>query len=120
MQNLCIKASFSAELLRIKIDNNLTFRKHITSLSSKANKKLSASSRVSKYMGINKRLTLIKFYIISQFNYCPFVWMCHNRSLNNKINLIQKRALRIVYRDYKSSFKELLQKDKSIIYKCKC
>ena len=40
--------------------------------------------------------------------------MCHSRSLNNKINGIQETALRIVYRDYKSSFKELLQKDKSI------
>ena len=40
--------------------------------------------------------------------------MCRSRSLNNKINRILERALRIVYRDYKSSFKELLQKDKSI------
>ena len=64
-------------------------------------------------MGINKRRILMKSYIFSQFNYCPLVWMCHSRSLNNKINQIQERALRIVYRDYKSSFKEL-QKDKFI------
>ena len=57
-----------------------------------------------------------KTYIneISQFHYCPLDWMCHSRSLNNKINLIQERTLRIVYRDYNSSFKELIQKDKSI------
>ena len=63
-------------------------------------------------MGINKRRILMKSCIFSQFNYCPLVWMCHSRSL--KINLIQERALRIVYKDYKSSFKELLQQDKSI------
>ena len=40
--------------------------------------------------------------------------MCHSRSLNNKINQIQERGLRIAYRDCKSSFKELLQKDRSI------
>ena len=40
--------------------------------------------------------------------------MCHSRSLNNKINRIQERTLRIVYRDYKSSFKDFPQKDKSI------
>ena len=56
----------------------------------------------------------MKSYIFSQFNYCPLVWMCHSRSLNNKINRIQDRALRIMYRDYKSRFKELLQKDKFI------
>ena len=100
IQNSCIKASSSEELLGIKIDSNLTFHDHIISLCSKANKKRSAFSRVSKYMGINKRLILMKSYIFSQFNYCPLVWMCHSRSLNNKINRIQERALRIVYRDW--------------------
>ena len=114
IQNSCIKASSSEELLGIKIDSNLTFHDHIKSLCSKANKKLSALSRVSKYMVINKRPILMKSYILLQFNYCPVVWMCHSRSLNNKINRIQERALRIVYKNYKSGFKELLQKDKSI------
>ena len=39
--------------------------------------------------------------------------MYHSRTLNNKINRIQKRALRIVYNDYKSNFKELLECDHS-------
>ena len=83
IQNSCIKASSSEELLRIKIDSNLNFNDQIISLCSKANKELSALSRVSKYMGINKRRMLMKSYIFSQFNYCPLVWMCHSRSLNN-------------------------------------
>ena len=40
--------------------------------------------------------------------------MHHSMSLNDKINRIWERALRIVHRDYKSSFKELIEKDKSI------
>ena len=55
---LCIKTSFSEALLQIKIDSNLNFYEHITSSCSKVNKKLSALSRVSKYMGINKRRIL--------------------------------------------------------------
>ena len=39
--------------------------------------------------------------------------MCHSRSWNNKINRVQKRALRIIYNDYKSNFKELLEQDHS-------
>ena len=54
IQNSCIKASSSEELLGTKIDSNLTFHDHIMSLCSKANKKLSALSRVSKYMGMKK------------------------------------------------------------------
>ena len=110
----CIKASSPEELLGIKIASNLTFHDHITSLCAKANKKLSALSRVSKYMAINKRRILMKSYNFSQFDYYPLVWMCHSSSLNNEINRIQERALRIVYIDYNSNFKELPQKDKSI------
>ena len=50
----------------------------------------------------------------SQFNYCPLVWICCNRSLNNKINRLHERCLRIVYNDKKSNFNEVLVKDSSI------
>ena len=50
----------------------------------------------------------------SQFNYCPLVWMCCNRSLNNKINRLHERCLQIVYNDKKSNFNELLAKDGSV------
>ena len=39
--------------------------------------------------------------------------MFHFRRLNNKINNVQEKALRIVYSDYKSTFQELLDKDAS-------
>ena len=39
--------------------------------------------------------------------------MCHSRSLNNKVNQIHERALRINYRDFQSSFPALLVKDNS-------
>ena len=40
--------------------------------------------------------------------------MFHNRTLNNKINRLHERALRIVYRDENSSFQTLLEKDNSV------
>ena len=55
----------------------------------------------------------MKSFIFSQFGYCPLVWMFHSRKLNNRINRIHERALRIVYKDEVSSFKELLTKDES-------
>ena len=38
--------------------------------------------------------------------------MFHNRRHNNKINRLHERILRIVYKDYKSSFAKLLSEDK--------
>ena len=40
--------------------------------------------------------------------------MCHSRTLNCKINRIQEYTLRIVYNDYKSNFKELLERDHTL------
>ena len=56
----------------------------------------------------------MKAFVHSQFGYCPLIWMFHNRTLNNKINRIHERALRIVYRDKTSNFTELLQKDNAV------
>ena len=39
--------------------------------------------------------------------------MFHNRTLNNQINNLHERALRLVYKDDASTFRELLDKDNS-------
>ena len=49
-----------------------------------------------------------------QFNYCPLVWMCCNRSLNTKMNRLHKQCLQIVCNDKKTNFNELLAKDGSV------
>ena len=54
----------------------------------------------------------MKAFMESQFNYCPLIVIFHSRTLNNKINRLYERALRIVYSDYKSLFCELLEIDK--------
>ena len=40
--------------------------------------------------------------------------MFHNRSLNNKINRLHERCLRIIYNDKHSNFEELLVKGNSV------
>ena len=51
---------------------------------------------------------------MSQFSYCPLGWMCHSRTLNNKIKKFHKRTLRLVYDDRQSTFEEVLNIDKSV------
>ena len=68
---------------------------------------LNALVKITPYMELNgKRLLLLNVFFMSQFNYCQLVWMCHNRTKNNKIN---KRCLRLIYNDKKSFFGELLE-----------
>ena len=64
---------------------------------------------------IQKKDRLIfKAFIISQFSYCPLVWMFHTKQLNNRINSLHKKALRVKNQDRNSSFSELLNLDKSV------
>ena len=65
-------------------------------------------------MEFEKRRSLTKAFVISQFNYCPLIWMFHNRALNNRINKIHKRALRLAYQNKNLSFIELLELDNAV------
>ena len=56
----------------------------------------------------------MKAFITSQFSYCPLTWMSRSRTLNNRINNICERPLRLTYKDTQSSFKEIFKKDHSV------
>ena len=53
-------------------------------------------------------------FVQSQFNYCPLVWMFHCRTLNNKINKLHERTLRLVCKNDNLTFQELLNLDNSV------
>ena len=112
--NSTIENSGEEKLLGVTIDDKLTFEVHITKLCKKAGNKLFALSRMSPYMDSSKLRVLLRSFVISQFQYCPLVWMFHSRQLNNKINRIHERALRIAHKDYESTFEVLLSRDQSV------
>ena len=87
---------------------------NVTNLCKKGNQKLHALARISKLLSKDKLKLIMKTFIESQFNYCPLLWMFHNRTLNNKINKLHERALRIVYKDDDLTFQQLLEKDNSL------
>ena len=46
-----------------------------------------------------KRPILMNSFFKVPFHYCPAIWMFHSRTLNNKINRLHERCLRIIYND---------------------
>ena len=112
-EDFSIKNSTEEKLLGVKFDSNLSFKNCVTSLCKKTSQKLHAFVRISYYMDLNKRRNILKAFITSQFSYCPLIWMFHSGNLNNKINRIYERALRLVYQN-NLSFSELLDLDNSV------
>ena len=113
IEEVCIKSSKCEKLLGVNIDNHLTFETHIESLCKKASQKLNALLRVTWSLNFDQRKILLNAFITSHFSYAPVVWMFHSRKVNNRINNIHERALRLVYKDYTSSFDDLLATDNS-------
>ena len=114
IEEFVITNSNDEKLLGIKTDNKLLFENHASSLCKKTSQKLHALARIVNNMDLSKRKCLMKAFVTSQFNYCPLIWMFHSRELNNRINRIHERALRLVYQDNSLSFTELLEKDNSV------
>ena len=109
-----IKSSQKEILLGINLDSELKFEDHVNFMCKKASQKLYALARIAPFMDLKQRRNIMKAFVESQFGYCPLIWMFHSRGLNNKINRIHERALRITYKDKSSTFQELLEKDNSV------
>ena len=113
VKNVPISSSCCEKLSGIKVDYKLSFEPRVESLCKKASQKLNALTRMASSLKFKQRKLLLNAFITSQFSYAPVVWMFHSRKLNNRINRIHERAIRLVYKDYTSSFDELLFKDNS-------
>ena len=86
-----------AKLLGVTIDTELKFEVHISNLCNKGNLKLSVLSRLRKILTLEQRKVVFKSFFEAQFKYCPLIWMFCSRKINNKINKLHERALRLVY-----------------------
>ena len=104
------------KLLGMLVDKDLNFNSHLKVLCKKVNQKVSALARIARILPFQKRRIILKTFIESQFSYCPLIWMFCSRSMNNKINHIHERALRLVYQDYTTPFEVLLKKDGSLTF----
>ena len=77
----------------------------------KGNQQLHAFGRLRPYLGNDKSKLLICAVSIVELSYCPLTWLFCSKTANNEINGTNKRALRILYKDYESTFEELLERD---------
>ena len=109
-----IKQSEHVKLFGVQIDSKLNFDMHVKELCQKMIQKLCAFSRIRPFLNREKAKILLTSIVASNFSYCPLIWMFCSKSANKEINRTNKRALRLLYEDYDSSFEQLLEKDGSI------
>ena len=60
----------------VKTISKMNFNIHINNICEKAGKKNFALPRITLFINLMRRLLINEFFM-SQFRYCPLVWMCH-------------------------------------------
>ena len=90
------------------------FEQQVKSICKEAGQKLHNLSSISQTLDTEKLKRIMKAFILSQFNYCPLVWMFGDITLKNRINRIHERALRITYKDMRSDFSTMLLRDNAV------
>ena len=106
--------SDTVKLLGVIVDSKLRFNEHVKIICQKTNNKVQASSRVVRYLEPQKASLLYNSFILTNFNYCPLIWMFCRKTTNDKVNIVHKRALRVLLNDYTSSFEELLHRKEEV------
>ena len=112
INNSVITCEDVVKLLGIDIDFKLNFNVHIKNLCKKASQQVNVLYRIGKFLTKLNKLTILHTFILSNFNFCPLVWHFCSAANIQKLENVQKRALRFVYDDHTSTYEELLLKAK--------
>ena len=66
----------SVDVLGMTIADKLNFNLHIDKICLKSANQLNALLRLKRFLGNEERKFLINSFVLSNFNYCPLVWIC--------------------------------------------
>ena len=97
------------KLLGVIVDFELDFDEHISNVCKKASRQLNVLKRIGGHLCRLGKLNVYYSLVMSNFNYCALTWHFCGKN-TKKIEKIQERTLRFIYRDYDSSYESLLMK----------
>ena len=108
--NVTIQSVSNVKLLGVNIDVELNFNHHIALLCNKAGRQINALSRLSNVLNVDTKMLILQSFILSHFIYCCIIWHFCSISDTKKIEKMQLKALRHIYKDYTSSYEMLREK----------
>ena len=94
----------------VTLDQKLNFDMHIDSICLSASRQISALKRLSRFLDQDSRVLIYKSFVLSNFSYSPITWIFCGKGNSTKLEKLQERALRFVYRDTTSTYEEILKR----------
>ena len=109
-----IEMSDTVKLLGVTIDSKLNFNGHVKTICQKTKNKVKAFSRIARNLDYQKASLLYNSFILTNFNYCPLIWMFCGKTANEEVNRVHKSAPRVLLNDFESNFEELLHRNEEV------
>lgn len=100
------------DLLGVTIDYGLNFNLHISNVCKKASQRIGVIMRLRNLISTEAKLYLFKAAILPHLTYCHLVWHFCRASDTRRLERVQERGLRAVFKDKQSSYQQLLVKAK--------
>ena len=101
LKSLCIDGNpitqvTSSKFLGVILDQHLSWKDHIKTISSKIAKNIGILNRASYLLPPKIRLTLYYSLIYPYLGYCNLIWASTYKSNLQRLTILQKRALRFI------------------------
>ena len=90
------------------LDSKLNFSEHIISICKKASQRIGVLMRLRNLIPMKSKLILFKSAILPF--HCHLVWHFCKASDTRKLERLQERGLKAVFKDNNSSYEQLLEK----------
>ena len=107
-ENSSILVTKEFDMLGITIDNKLKFDNHVAEICRKVSRQIAVLKRMKKMLPFETRRDLYLAFILPHFNYCSETWNFCSKSAADKLERLNERAIRFVFRDKYTSYSELL------------
>ena len=105
-----IESTEKLNLLGVTIDSKLNFNYHINNVCKKASQRIGVLPRLKNLIPTEAKLLLYKAAILPHLTHCHLTWHFCKASDRRKLERIQERGLRAVFKDKHSSYEKLLAK----------
>ena len=113
-----IESTEKLNLLGVTIDSKLNFNHHINNVCKKASQRIGVLMRLKNLIPTEAKLQLYKAAILPHLTYCHLTWHFCKASDRRKLERIQERGLRAVFKDKHSSYEKLLANCRTLPSSC--
>ena len=106
-----IKRVKTTKSLGVVIDQNLSWKQHIDSISTKVSKAIGTLRRAKPYISDDSLQVIYQAAVLPYFDYCSLVWGNCNQALRENIQKLPNQAARVITGDsYEVRSKDILHK----------